>query len=256
MKFSVYLIRNILQLGLVFGLVLLGGCSAVPEKQVGELPAQRSVDDIVSEDVNYVIDVYDPIEGFNRGVYRFNAGFDEYIFLPVVSVYEAVVPDVIEDAVSNFFNNFFEITNLTNSILQLNAKKSFTTTGRFLVNTTVGLAGTIDVASNIGLYEQDEDFGQTLGYYGVGNGPYLVLPIIGPSNLRDTTGMLTDHLILSEIDPLNFDDHSEREVIFQLLRSIDTRKNIDFRYFGTDSPFEYELVRLLYTQKRELDIKR
>lgn len=236
--------------------MLLSGCSAIPEKQAGELPAQHTIESVVRDDVTYAIDVYDPWEGFNRGMYRFNAGFDRYIFLPIVGAYSTVMPDVLEDGVSNFFNNLFEITNLTNSILQLKPKATLETTGRILINTTLGIAGLFDVATKMGIYEHEEDFGQTLGHYGVGDGPYVVLPILGPSNLRDATGNLVDALAFSEIDPLNLDGHNDREVVFHFLNAIDRRHRISFRYFDTGSPFEYELVRKLYTQKRKLDIER
>lgn len=256
MTHTIYFFRRTLFAAIIGSLTMLSGCSGMPEKQAGETPAQHPVDSVVRDDVTYPIDVYDPWEGFNRGMYRFNAGFDRYIFLPVVGAYAAVTPDPLEDSISNFFNNLFEITNLTNSILQLQAEDSVNTTWRILINTTFGLAGLFDVATEMGIHENDEDFGQTLGHYGAGNGPYIVLPILGPSNLRDTTGNIVDSLVFAEIDPLNLDDHSDREIAFHLLNAIDRRHRTEFRYYDTGSPFEYELVRLLYTRKRELDIAR
>ena len=243
-------------LSAIASLLLISGCSSIAKQQIDEIPPLHSVDSVVRDDVDYVIDIYDPLEGFNRGVYRFNAGFDRYVFLPVVAGYEAVTPDPIEDGISNFFNNIFEITNLTNAILQLKPKAAVETTGRIIINTTLGVAGIFDVATKLGIYEHEEDFGQTLGHYGVGNGPYLVLPLLGPSNLRDTTGYIADSLAFSDIDLLNLDEHSKRELIFYLANAIDTRHNTSFRYYATGSPFEYELIRLLYTKKRLLDIAR
>ncbi|KKK86403.1 hypothetical protein LCGC14_2763590 [marine sediment metagenome] len=253
---AVYCIRNLLLPVITSGLILLSGCSTSPEKSAHETPAQYSVESVVRDDVNYVIDIYDPWEGFNRGMYRFNAGFDHYIFLPVVNAYTYVMPDVVEDSVSNFFNNLFEITNLVNSILQLKPTATLETTERFLINSTVGLAGLFDVASKWGIYEHDEDFGQTLGHYGVGEGPYIVLPIAGPSNMRDTTGLIVDSLTFTEIDILNLDDHNKRKAAFYLLNAIDRRHRTGFRYYDSGSPFEYELIRLMYTEKRKLDIAR
>lgn len=247
--------RNTL-LVVIASLVQLTACSAISERQVEELPPQHSVESVVRDDVTYAIDVYDPWEGFNRGVYRFNAGFDHYIFLPVVGAYESVMPDFAEEGVSNFINNLFEITNLTNSIFQLKPKATIATTERIIINTTIGLAGLFDVATTMGIYEHQEDFGQTLGHYGVGNGPYIVLPILGPSNLRDTTGIIVDSAVFLSIDPLNLDEHSEREFAFYLLNAIDSRHNTRFRYYDSGSPFEYELMRKLYTEKRKLDINR
>lgn len=251
------LIRSLLLPGIIGSLLFLSGCSGMPQKQPGELPAQHSVDDVVRDDVTYAIDVYDPWEGFNRGIYRFNAGFDKYIFLPVVGAYSAILPDPIEDGISNFFNNIFELTNLMNNILQLKGQGTVDTAMRLLTNTTIGLAGIFDVATRMGFEERDEDFGQTLGHYGAGNGPFLVLPILGPSNLRDFTGNVVDVVAFQEIDPLNFDGHhDDRELIFNTLNAIDRRHRTSFRYYDSGSPFEYELVRLLYTKKRELDIAR
>lgn len=116
---AVYCIRNLLLPVITSGLILLSGCSTSPEKSAHEAPALHSVESVVRDDVIYAIDIYDPWEGFNRGMYRFNAGFDHYIFLPVVNAYTYVMPDVVEDSVSNVFSNLFEITNLVNSILQL-----------------------------------------------------------------------------------------------------------------------------------------
>jgi phospholipid-binding lipoprotein MlaA len=256
MTHKIFLFHRVLFPAIIGSLILLSGCSAIPEKQAGETPAQHPVDSVVREDISYPIDVYDPWEGFNRGMYRFNAGFDRYVFLPVVGAYAAVMPDPVEDSISNFFNNLFEITNLSNSILQLDAEDSINTTWRFIINTTFGLAGLFDVATEMGIHENDEDFGQTLGHYGAGDGPYIVLPVLGPSNLRDTTGIVVDSLVFAEIDPLNLDDHSDREIAFHLLNAIDRRHRTGFRYYDTGSPFEYELVRMLYTRKRELDIAR
>ncbi|EPJ55870.1 MAG: hypothetical protein OFPI_02500 [Osedax symbiont Rs2] len=237
-------------------MLLISGCSSVAKKQPNELAAQHPVDTVVRDDVDYVIDIYDPFEGFNRSVYRFNAGFDRYLYLPVTSAYEAVTPDPVENAIANFFNNIFEITNLSNAVLQLKPKPALETTGRIIINTTLGIGGLFDVATKLGIYRHQEDFGQTLGHYGVGNGAYLVLPVFGPSNLRDATGAITDSLFFSEVDILHLDEHSKRKLAFYLADAINSRHNISFRYYDTGSPFEYELIRLLYTKKRMLDIAR
>jgi phospholipid-binding lipoprotein MlaA len=147
--------------------------------------------------------------------------------------------------------------NLANNILQLKPEGTLDTFWRLVINTTFGIAGLLDVATEMGIYEREEDFGQTLGHYGLGNGPYLVVPILGPSNLRDLTGNVVDSVAFNAIDPLDLDDHSEdRKIVFNLLNAIDRRHNIGFRYYDSGSPFEYELVRALYTKKRELDIAR
>lgn len=237
-------------------LALLCGCSGAPIKQPDEIPAQRQLESAAGDHVERPIEVYDPIEGFNRGVYRFNAGFDKYVFLPVVDVYETILPDFVEDRISDFFNNFFEITNFTNALLQLKPKATGGTLVRFVVNSTVGMLGLFDVAKEMGIYEYEEDFGQTLGHYGVGNGPYIVLPVLGPSNLRDTTGIVVDSAAFIVVDPFNFANYMLHGLAFDGTYAIDRRHKISFRYYETGSPFEYELVRFMYTKKRQLDIAR
>ena len=234
--------------------LLTTGCSSVQVKP-DITPAKRSVEDYVKDDVDYTIKaVYDPWEGFNRVMYKFNAQFDNYVFLPVLGAYKFIMPDFAETGVSNFFNNIDEVFTLANSMLQLKAEKSFQTAGRFILNSTIGILGLIDVATPMGIPVQDEDFGQTLGYYGVGQGPYFVVPFLGPSNLRDFTGTVTETVAFMVVDPFNFDQNSEYEIPYMLLDAIDTRNQVSFRYYMTGSPFEYEMVRLLYDKARKVMI--
>ena len=221
-------------------------------------PAKRPVEDVVRPGARFLIDVYDPIEGFNRGVYKFNAKFDEYVFLPVTEGYEAVTPDFVEDRISSFFSNIEDIRNLLNSILQLKGETTIRTLGRFLINSTFGMGGLFDHATPLGLPQQTEDFGQTLGHYGLNPGAFLVLPFLGPSSLRDTAGLLADTVARNFylFTPLNFDGHIARSSGFTLVNSIDVRHNLKFRYYQTGSPFEYDLVRFLYKMNRELEIKK
>jgi phospholipid-binding lipoprotein MlaA len=236
--------------------ILVSDLDTAPAEGESIEPAVRSVESVVRPGVRFLIDVYDPIEGFNRGVYKFNAKFDEYVFLPVVSGYEAVMPDFFEDRISNFFSNVSDIGNFLNALLQLKGETSLKALGRLLVNSTFGLAGFFDHATPLGIPQQKEDFGQTLGHYGLGTGPYLVLPIFGPSNLRDTSGLVVDSVarFYYLYVPLNFDDHLERSSAYTLANSIDTRHQIKFRYYQSGSPFEYDLVRFLYKKHRELEI--
>ncbi len=164
------------------------------------------------------------------------------------------MPDYAEDRVSDFIDNVLEFNNFTNNLLQLKFKETGITLARFVVNTTVGFAGLWDPATKWGMHRQPEDFGQTLGHYGVGNGPYLILPILGPSNLRDTTGFVADTLAFNNLGPPAWVDDDDISLGFLILRSIDKRKRIPFRYYGSGSPFEYEQIRMLYTKKRELEI--
>ncbi|MBP8925217.1 MAG: VacJ family lipoprotein [Pseudomonadales bacterium] len=206
-----------------------------------------------------LLEVDDPLEAFNRRMYTFNAGFDHLVFLPVVHGYQWVMPDFAERGVRNFFSNLLEIRNFLNNALQLQGEDSVVTLGRFVINTTVGIGGLFDPATRIGMLVRKEDFGQTLGRWGVGAGPYLVLPLLGPSGLRDTAGLAIDFATQYAIDPLNVNDAGDKNgerITLNLLNAVDTRANIAFRYYQTGSPFEYVLVRYGYTRMREVEIER
>lgn len=135
----------------------------------------------------------DPWEGFNRKVFAFNETVDKYVAKPLAEGYQYVTPQPVDDSVTHFFSNLGELLVIANDVGQLKLGQAASDTARFLVNTTVGFFGVFDVASHIGLEKHNEDFGQTLGYWGVGSGPYLVLPILGPSTLRDSSGLLFDY---------------------------------------------------------------
>ncbi|MEO4047708.1 VacJ family lipoprotein [Pseudomonas sp. CAU 1711] len=200
------------------------------------------------------LQVYDPWESWNRRVYHFNYRFDEWVFLPVVRGYRYVTPSLVRSGVSNFFGNLGDVPNLLNSLLQFKGKRSLQTTGRLLLNTTIGIAGLWDPASRMGLPKQGEDFGQTLGFYGVPDGPYVVLPLLGPSNLRDTGGKVFDFAAESQINYLNVAETSSEHPEITALRLVDLRHSTPLRYGQTNSPFEYEKVRYLYREARKLQI--
>jgi phospholipid-binding lipoprotein MlaA len=231
--------------------LLLGGCasSASLPPQIAARPelAQAALEPSV-------LDVYDPIERFNRRVYIFNAGFDEYVFLPIVRAYEFVTPEFVRDRVTDFFANLGEITTVANSVLQLKPEMAARSATRFIVNTMFTL-GLYDLAGAGGVERAREDFGQTLGYWGAGDGSYLVLPILGPSNLRDATGRLADTLAFSFATPTALSDSTAYSATRFGLQPIDIRHRTDFRYYQTGSPFEYDLVRLVYTNMRRLEIE-
>ena len=201
------------------------------------------------------LDVYDPLESWNRRVYHFNYRLDEWVLLPVVNGYRRVTPGFVRSGVSNFFSNLGDISNLLNSTLQLKGKRALNTTGRLLLNTTIGIFGLWDPATRMGLAKQSEDFGQTLGFYGIPSGPYLVLPLLGPSNLRDASGFAVDTLAENQINYLNVNEESGRHPEILLLRGINLRYITNFRYGQLNSPFEYEKVRYVYTEARKLQIK-
>jgi phospholipid-binding lipoprotein MlaA len=255
MKISINEIRaHALVLLAVFS---LGACSTAPVLPEGEEPMEPrfAADRVLIEGTGTDSEaVYDPWQGFNRSMYRFNYRFDKYVFLPVVNGYQAITPDFMEQGIHNFYRNIQDITTLINSILQLSPEKTANTMTRLVINSTLGILGFINVAHDVP--RSDEDFGQTLGHWGVGPGPYLVLPILGPSSVRDGTGTLVDAIVLSEIRDATLDLKTWQEWTWDILKAIDIRAHVAFRYYETGSPFEYEWVRLLYTTKRQLDIER
>ena len=237
---------------IILAALVLGGCSSTPEEpQKLEQPiygAQR----MLPEDVQDPTAIYDPFQSINRRIFNFNYHFDNAIFLPAARAYQWILPQFMEDGAHNFFNNFREVRNLANSILQLNAEKTAQVTGRLMVNTTIGLLGFIDVATDMGIPSPNEDFGQTLGHWGVGTGPYVVVPFLGPSNMRDGLGLLPDFWINTTVRDEVF--AKDWRIPFTLLDAVDTRANLPFRYYENGTAFEYETLRWLYTTKRQLDV--
>lgn len=149
--------------------ILLAGCASVPNP-----------------------DPRDPFEGFNRAVYKFNDGFDRVIAKPVATAYVKITPTPVRTGVRNFFSNIADVFIGVNNLLQGKPEEALTDWGRFAFNTTFGLLGIADWATDMGLEKHDEDFGQTFGRWGAGTGPYLVLPILGPSDVRDGVGTAFD----------------------------------------------------------------
>lgn len=137
-------------------------------------------------------DPRDPFEGFNRAVYSFNDGFDRAIAKPVATAYTKIAPGPVRTGVRNFFSNIADLFIGVNNLLQGKPAEAATDWGRFAVNTTFGFLGIADWATDMGLEKHDEDFGQTFGRWGVGSGPYIVLPFLGPSDARDTVGTAFD----------------------------------------------------------------
>jgi phospholipid-binding lipoprotein MlaA len=233
----------------------VAGCATTRHDTATEIPPRHTMAEFRDQPFAYV---YDPWEGFNRRMYKFNYYFDKYLFLPVVKGYEFVTPWFLQDRISNFYNNIEEVRNLTNSMFQLKGIESAKTLGRFVTNSTIGLGGLFDPASKLGLERHPEDFGKTLGYWGVSSGPYIVLPIFGPSSGRDTTGLAVDGGIRYGISPgvepfFSSDDTFTIVSGVNLLEAIDARHQQGFRYYDSGYPFEYYLVRFLYHEKRDLE---
>jgi len=249
-------VKFLQSVSLLFVLCVAAGCSSSSEQDLAVQPAQHQFGDYYEEGEDYPADVYDPLEGFNRGVYKFNAVFDEFIFLPVVDAYETITPEFARTGVTNFFTNIGEIITFANEVLQFKIEAAGMTVFRFVANSTVGLFGLFDVTSYEGIPRTKEDFGQTLGVWGAGEGPYLVLPILGPSNVRDATGWATDTVAFVLADPLTLSSIQTEYPPILVLNIINQRYTQPFRYYETGSPFEYELLRFLYTEKRRADIEK
>jgi phospholipid-binding lipoprotein MlaA len=234
----------------------LAGCATTKANLAPEVPAMHSVSEIEDETLSVVHD--DPWVGFNKSMYKFNYNFDKYFFIPVVNTYEFLLPTFAQTGVSNFFNNIAEVRTLYNSLLQAKGKKAATTTGRLLTNTTIGIGGLFDPATKFGMARQNEDFGQTLGVWGVPEGPYFVMPVLGPGTVRSATGFAVDstahYMIKSAIDPHeNLGIPNEVLTGITVLKAIDNRHQQPFRYWDSGYPFEYELVHFLFQQKRKMD---
>ena len=234
----------------------LAGCATTNANLPPEVPAMHAASEF-NDDERIAHSDHDPWEGFNRSMYRFNYNFDRYVFLPVVKGYEYVTPTFVQTGISNFFDNIYEFRTLYNCLLQLEGGKALTTLGRFATNSTIGIGGLFDVADNFGLKREYGDFGQTLGVWGVGAGPYLVLPILGPNTLRSAAGYGVDagirYAIITAIDPFkNVDNGTLILAAITGLEATNLRHKQKFRYYESGYPFEYYMVRFLYRESREL----
>ena len=194
----------------------------------------------------------DPFEEFNRGVFEFNESLDNEVLEPTARSYRDNVPTFVQDRIHDFFSNLSDVSTLANQILQFKAEDSATTLSRIVVNTTVGLAGLFDVASDMGLQTNQEDFGQTLAVWGVSDGPYVVLPILGPSTLRDTAGLYVDMTANT-----HFSAHLEGsdQTVATLTNALDTRVELLPVTDLLDKSYDpYIAMRSSYLQKRTNDI--
>jgi phospholipid-binding lipoprotein MlaA len=191
----------------------------------------------------------DPWEGFNRSMFSFNETLDRYAVKPLAQGYRYVTPDIAEKGVSNFFDNIGDIGNLFNNLLQFKFEAAGKTFARLTFNTTIGLGGLIDVASPMGIEAYEEDFGQTLGYWGAGSGPYLVLPFFGPSTLRDGLALPVDWAV----DPVSEVDHVPTRNSLSGLRLVDTRSRL-LKAEQIISGDKYGFIRDAYLQRREYQI--
>jgi phospholipid-binding lipoprotein MlaA len=192
----------------------------------------------------------DPYQTVNQKIYSFNIFLDDHIARPVAKFYVAVTPDPIERGIENMFDNFEEITNVFNDLLQGKFAQAANDAGRFGINSTLGVAGLFDVASLLSLKKSDgEDFGQTLGYWGVPEGPYIMLPFLGPSTLRDAPSYFVDQLT----DPLDYLSNSTDRTVTSALSVVNTRASL-LEYDNLLTGDNYTLIREVYLQRRAYQV--
>ena len=165
----------------------------------------------------------DPLQPFNRAMFTFNNAVDRVFFRPLAVGYRAVLPQAVRNGVNNFFNNLRAPTTLLNDVLQGKPKRAQETINRFLVNSTIGLLGFVDIATRLGFPEHQEDYGQTLAVWGVPAGPYIVLPLLGPSTLRDAVGKVPEFYIA---DPLWEPDDTAVTIARFSVRAVDIRSRL------------------------------
>lgn len=193
----------------------------------------------------------DPWEGLNRATWSFNSFVDRWVLKPTAKGYKAVTPDLLERGISNFFSNIGNVPTAVHNLLQGKPGRAGQDLTRFVFNTTFGGLGIYDFASDIGLPVHEEDFGQTLGAWGVPQGPYLVLPFIGPSSARDTFGFGVDTMYVDPYDELNPESH---QTGLTALRLVDIRAQL-LTLDGIAPGDEYLFFRDAYLQRREGQVR-
>jgi phospholipid-binding lipoprotein MlaA len=219
-----------LKVSMALGALLLAGCAAAPSKP----------------------DPRDPWERFNRSSFAFNDALDRAIAKPVAKAYKKVTPRVVRTGISNVLSNLGSVTTIVNDTLQGKMRQAGRDSARFLLNSTLGLAGLFDPATSAGLENNDEDFGQTLGKWGVKPGPYLMLPIFGPSNVRDTFARFPDQYTY----PVNYLEDDSTRLIIRGVDFLDLRAGL----LDLDAQLErsydrYSFVRNAWMQRREFQVK-
>ena len=228
---------------LFLGLALVVGCVTEVAAQALQ-PEENATEPAV---VNI-----DPWESFNRGVHAFNSDFDDAIGRPIARGYVRYIPRPVRRSVGNFFNNLWEPSTVLNSLLQGMFDKAADSGGRFIINSTFGVLGLFDVANAWGLPPQEEDFGQTLAVWGVSDGPYLVLPFLGPSNVRDAFGIVTEWYT-TDLVPIAF--HGTERWVVAGTRLLDARASV----LGLDEALQFQVdpylfLRESYRQSRNIQI--
>lgn len=230
--------------------IQLGAAAKQSSERVANQDASQTVTPLTSADAPSMYS-YDPWERMNRSFYRFNARFDTAIFLPVVNVYLRT-PSPLRSGVRNFFFNLSEPKSVVNYVLQLRPIAGLRGLGRFAINSTLGIGGLFDVATRFKLVQELTGFSVTLSRWGMHPGPYLVIPIFGPSTLRDGVGLLGDYGISYAINVADL-YRGYQSWGLGTLDAINLRANTDFRYYASGSPFEYETIRFLYVHRELIE---
>ena len=199
-------------------------------------------------------DARDPWEGYNRAIFSFNEGVDKILLKPVAQGYRKITPDVVEGSIHNFFSNLQDVPVTINEVLQGKFAQAGSDVLRLLINSTIGILGLFDVATGLGYAKHEEDFGQTLAVWGVGAGPYFVVPIIGGSTVRDFPGTLVDRLLLH---PIAYIGDSDTELWLNVADAVHLRANFldQEAIIRQWSPDFYVAVRNYYLSRREALIK-
>ena len=228
---------------LLLCVTVLTGCASAPKNDPEALAEYEKTND--------------PMEGTNRGIYSFNQVLDKVVVKPVTGIYRGLIPSFMRKAVHRFLQNLRTPITLANDLLQGEGGRAGDTITRFVINSTIGLLGFMDPASHMGFAQHEEDFGQTLAVWGVGEGPYLMLPVFGPSNPRDLTGKVIGFFL----DPLNIwaanTDRNEIPIIRTIVSGIDARDLYwdaleDIKKNSIDP---YASIRSLYRQRRNDEIR-
>jgi phospholipid-binding lipoprotein MlaA len=226
--------KTIIKKLLMFGVIMMTGCATTQQ--------------------NERVAKIDPFEPMNRAVFSFNEVADDYLIKPIAEAYKFVLPEFARTGVTNFFGNINDVLIAANNLLQAKPVEAANDIGRFLINSTIGILGLFDVATDMGLDKNREDFGQTLGVWGLPDGPYVVLPFFGASNVRDTVGLVVDIEtdFMMNTNKLN----SDEKIAVNLLKTINRRANLlDAGQLLEDAAFDkYSFVRDGYIQRRRNQI--
>ena len=194
-------------------------------------------------------DPRDPLEKVNRSVYSFNEFMDKHLFDPVGNVYQTITPDIVDKGISNMFSNVKDLSVIANDILQFKLGQAVSDLARLVFNSTIGLLGFFDVSSHIGLPKHEEDFGQTLAFWGFGSGPYLMIPFLGPATVRDATGFGVDTLL----NPVTYINNDIHRAGLMSLNYVDYKADLlsAGELISEAALDEYEFVKNAYFEKRE-----